>query len=122
MICRNRGVGMKFSAIKTVENERVTDDRNYAHVRRFFFPHKEHDSESRIFTTMREIIKKLIYLTAMLHLVLIALGTINLSVCCWGLVMQVLYLACLEDIEEERYQTLIVFVTCGTIFVRDVLE
>ncbi len=65
---------------------------------------------------MRETIRKLIYLTAMLHLVLIALGTIPLSVGCWGLVMQMLYLACLEDIEEERYQTLIVFVTCGTVF------
>jgi hypothetical protein len=63
---------------------------------------------------MQETIRRLIFLTVALHLVLLLFGIIHTSVGCWGLVMQVLYLKCLNDLSEMRIRTAIFIATCGT--------
>ena len=63
---------------------------------------------------MQETIKRIIFLTAALHLVLMLLGEIHVYVGCWGLVMQVLYLKYLQEVSER---TPIVITTCGTFLI-----
>ncbi len=63
---------------------------------------------------MQETIKRIIFLTAALHLVLMLFGVIHFYVGCWGLAMQVLYLKYLEERSESGIRTPIAIASCGT--------
>ena len=66
---------------------------------------------------MKDTMKRMIYLTVMFHLVLMLFGIIHVLVGCWGIVMQILYMACL--LESTEMKTLIFIATGGTFLNRN---
>ena len=64
---------------------------------------------------MNETGRRIIYLSVMLHLVLMIFDVIHFVVGSWGIVMQVLYMTCL--LEFKKMKTLI-FIAAGGTFLK----